>query len=133
MTERKKSFSFPSSNTGTLAGNIKTILFALLAIYCLIFIFTLIASTIIYFSNIEENFLTPIGILINVIPLLAGGYIAAKLGQNKGLIRGLTVGAVFLILMLLINLTGHRDLGAFWGHCIYGLLASAIGGVFGVR
>lgn len=133
MTEKKKSFALPHSNSGTLAGNLKTILFSLLAIYCLIFLFTLIAGAIIFFSNIEETFLAPIGILINVIPLLAGGYLAAKLGQNKGLVRGLTVGAVFLVLMLLINLSGHRDLGAFWGHCIYGLLASAIGGVFGVR
>ncbi|MCL1873590.1 MAG: TIGR04086 family membrane protein [Clostridiales bacterium] len=133
MTEKKKSFDLPHNSSGTLAGNIKTLLFALLAIYCLIFIFTLIAGAIIFFSNIEETFLVPIGILINVIPLLAGGYLAAKMGQNKGLVRGLAVGAVFLVLMLLINLTGHRDLGAFWGHCIYGLLASAIGGVFGVR
>ncbi len=87
-------------------------------------------SALIYFSDLPEQSLYLIAVIVNLIAMFGGGFLAGRKGQNKGLWRGLSVGVIMLLIMLFTGNLGLEQMAAKAGYC---LPAAALGGVFGIR
>ncbi|MEG1501221.1 MAG: TIGR04086 family membrane protein [Clostridiales bacterium] len=108
-------------------------IYGLLIVLLLIAVLSLAFSTIIQLTPLSESYLRPAGVIISVIALFIGGYIAGRKGQNMGLLRGLIIGILyFLVLSLLAWKSGLNPLMLF-SKAGYIMLSAAIGGVCGIK
>ncbi len=87
-------------------------------------------SALIYFSDLPEQSLYLIAVIINLIAMFGGGFLAGRKGENKGLWRGLSIGIIMLLIMLFTGNLGMEQIAAKAGYC---LPAAALGGVFGIK
>ena len=101
--------------------------------YVLLIILAVLASGVIYFGNLDEVFLKPAGTAIAIAALFYGGFSAGRQSKSRGLFFGLLVGALFCLTVILLMLISKSPVSfaPLKGLCY--LLASAAGGVFGVR
>lgn len=113
-------------NIQGIAGTIYGLLAAIIALLLLSFI----GSSVIYFSSLPESSLYVTAVIVNIISLFAGGYIAGRKGKSRGLMRGLIVGVAVLLLMVLFGSVPLSQLALKAGYC---LPAAALGGVCGVK
>ena len=118
-----------------LPGGAGPILRGLVVSYLLVAILSLIAGLLFYFTPLSEMWMHPIGAGITTIALFFGGRVAAKAAGNKGLIHGLTIGIIFILITIIMSLFSSHDisLSSLALKSAYALLASAIGGISGVK
>jgi putative membrane protein (TIGR04086 family) len=94
-----------------------------------------LASVLVYFTGLQETVLSTLGKAILVISVLTGGCIVSKARGNKGLVRGMSLGLAFFILMLIVTLLA-RPSQIYWQGFLYNLLAcllaGGIGGILGI-
>jgi len=81
------------TNRSLILDVIKGVVFSLVISMVLIILFAII----IRFANIPDSLIMPINQIIKVISILFGSIIALK-GSNKGLIKGVLIGAIYAIL-----------------------------------
>ena len=92
-------------------------------------VLSLTAAAVVYFSPLNEEMLKPAALFIEGVMMLSGGFMAAKSSGRRGLIMGAVIGLVMLVLVLLIG----PPQGNLLGQILVCLLCALTGGVLGVR
>jgi len=90
---------------------------------------------VIYYSSLEETLLAPLGKLVLIASVFYAGCYASKTYGNKGLIRGITMGVLFFILLIIASLIFHAApirLSNFFATLATCIGAGAIGGILGI-
>jgi len=116
-----------------LPGGIKPVILGLAVTYLVVAILSVITGLLFYFTPLSEIWIHPIGAGITTLALFFGGRTAAKCAGNKGLLRGLTIGILFIIITLIMSLSPDMSWSSLALKSAYALLASAVGGISGVR
>lgn len=93
-----------------------------------------ISGLVLYFTSLPETLTGPLSNVILVLSIFAGsGYVSYKRG-NKGLMRGLSFGMTFFIVMLALSLVMSEPVTTM--ACLRGLgftvTTGLLGGVLGV-
>ena len=118
-----------------MKGNLSIELKGLARALVISLVLSLIAAPIIYYSGLKETLLAPLGKLILIISIFLGGSYVSKTHGTKGLIRGITVGTVFFMLISILTLIVNPSLVCFKG-IIYTLLicliSGSLGGILGI-
>lgn len=98
-------------------------------------ILCLLSAAVVYFSGLSEALLTSLGKIILIIGVFCGSCYVTKEYGSKGLVRGLSMGIMFFILMLIATLIFNSSLISFKTF-LYTLLiclaSGALGGIFGI-
>ncbi len=111
----------------------KALFYGLISAFLCILILTMIFTSFIYFFNVSEFYLQPASLVISVLSLFLGGYIASHTAGQRGLIHGILLAILFFLLSYLIGMI------APWGSMQSILkiascaLASCLGGICGVK
>lgn len=95
----------------------------------------LITALVIYCSGIEETLLNPLGKLILIVSVFWGGCYVSKAYGTKGMIRGMSLGLMFFIILLIITLlcaSSHIGLKSFLYSLGLCLAAGGLGGILGI-
>ena len=108
-------------------------LYGLLAALIILGLLTLIFSAVVYFTELSEALLRPGGIVISVLALLCGGFIAGRKGQNQGIWRGLSLGLLYLLILYLVAAASGNGGQILLPKAGYIILAAVIGGICGVK
>ncbi len=90
---------------------------------------------LLYYSGLKESLQTPLAKLILITTVFYAGCYASKSYGNKGLIRGITMGVLFFILLLIASLIFHAspiNLASFFTSLAISVGAGAIGGILGI-
>lgn len=99
------------------------------------FILSILVAVIIYFTGIKETWLASMGKIILTIAVFGAATYVTKYHGNKGLVRGLTMGVIFFILMLIATLIFHQttiSLSSFFYSLAICLIAGSLGGILGI-
>jgi putative membrane protein (TIGR04086 family) len=95
----------------------------------------LITALIIYFSGLQETLLNPLGKLILIVSVFWGGCYVSRSHGTKGMIRGMSMGLVFFIIMLIATLSfapSQIDIQSFLYTLMLCLVAGGLGGILGI-
>ena len=110
-----------------LQGLFKSLLFGMIA--------CIVASVIIYFSALEETLTGTIGRLILIASVFYAACYVSKSYGSKGLIRGLTMGVSFYIVLLIASLifqVSGIDIQTYLLNLLICLGAGSFGGILGI-
>ena len=100
----------PVQNTGN--ENLKGIAKGVLISICTTIIACLIFAVILTYTNISEDTITPVIIMITAISIFIGSTIGNAKIQKNGLVNGAGVGFIYIIAIYLISsiINGHFTL-----------------------
>lgn len=110
-----------------LQGLFRSLLFGVIA--------CIVASVVIYLSGIEETLTGTIGRLILIGSVFYAACYVSKSYGSKGLIRGLTMGVVFYIVLLIASLIFQEsriDIQSYLLNLLICLGSGAFGGILGI-
>jgi putative membrane protein (TIGR04086 family) len=95
----------------------------------------IITASIVYLSPLKETLLGPLANAILIISVFYGGCSISKAYGSKGLIRGLSFGLAFFIIMLITSFVLDPDLISLKSF-IYNILictvSGGLGGIIGI-
>lgn len=95
----------------------------------------LTSATIVYYSGLKETILPVLGNVIIIISVFWAGCYVSRQHGSKGLVRGVTMGVVFFVLMLIATYIFHPSLisfKAFMQSLAICLISGALGGIMGI-
>ena len=95
----------------------------------------LISAFVIYFSSLSEELLPALGKGILILSIFLAACQVSKHYGSKGLIRGLSIGMVFFIIMLVATFIFNPSLIAlktFVYTLLLCLMAGGLGGILGI-
>lgn len=95
----------------------------------------LAAATIVYFTGIRETLLSTLGRLILIITVFGAGCSVSRQYGSKGLVRGMTIGLAFFILMLIGTVGVYPELitfKSFLSILAITVTAGGLGGILGI-
>ena len=95
----------------------------------LIFILSLPSAAVVYFSNLAENTLTIISLIIQAVAIFIGSVFAARYNRQKGMLIGLATAGIVLLLCITTGSESNNIMPSI--SCC--LPASIIGGIIGVN
>jgi putative membrane protein (TIGR04086 family) len=110
-----------------LQGLLKSLLLGIIA--------CLATAVVLYFSAVEETSAELIGRLIIIGSVFYAGCYVSKSYGNKGLIRGITMGIIYYIVLLMASLifqVSRIDIQSYLINLLICLAAGAVGGIFGI-
>ena len=87
------------SENKNLISIIKGVTISLIATFILLIIF----AAILTYTNIQENTIAPIVIIITAVSLLIGSTIGNRKIQKNGLLNGAMVGLIYILFLYLIS------------------------------
>lgn len=94
-----------------------------------------LAAALVYFTGLKETILNPLGKAVLVSSVFTGGCIVSKAYGNKGLVRGISLGIMFFILMLITTLIAspaHIYLKGFLYTLTACIVSGGLGGILGI-
>lgn len=94
-----------------------------------------VLAGIVYYSNLTEALLAPLGKLVLIASVFYAGCYSSKSYGNKGLIRGITMGVLIFIVLIIASLIFHAvpiSFASFFTVLAICVGAGAIGGIFGI-
>jgi putative membrane protein (TIGR04086 family) len=94
-----------------------------------------LASTVVYYTGLKETLLNPLAKLVLVISVFSGSCVVSRTYGNKGLVRGVSLGIMFFILMLIITLISspsHIDIKGFLYTLTACIVSGGLGGILGI-
>ena len=105
------------------------------------FAFTLISLTIfsalLTYTSLSENLIQPVIISVTGISILAGSFFATRKVGKNGILKGITVGLIYIVLIYFISsIVNKGDFSLNLGSIIMvlaGIICGAIGGIIGVN
>lgn len=92
------------------------------------FILLIIFSIILTYTNISENTITPVIIILTAISILIGSSIGNLKMKKNGILNGGSVGAIYIIILYLIS----SLLNWKFGINLQSVIMIAVGIVFGI-
>lgn len=114
--------------------NMKAILKGIIISIILTLILLFIFATILTYTNISENTIPAVIIIITATSLLIGCSIASR--RKNGLINGGMIGAIYLIIIYIISSISEGNFGMNFKSIIMiisGILFGILGGIVGVN
>ncbi|MCF6138072.1 TIGR04086 family membrane protein [Pseudalkalibacillus berkeleyi] len=109
--------------------------FGLVVVLTIIMCSSFLLSLLLRFSSMTEHSITWIILGLSVLALFIGGMVSGKKGKEKGWLLGSGTGALFSIVVFLVQYLGyqvHFDPEQYLYHLGY-LLVATLGGVMGVN
>ena len=105
------------------------------------FAFTLISLTIfsalLTYTSLSESLIQPVVISVTGISILAGSFFATRKVGKNGILKGITVGLIYIVLIYFISsIVNKGDFSLNLGSIIMvlaGIICGAIGGIIGVN
>ncbi|MGR6835846.1 TIGR04086 family membrane protein [Syntrophomonas erecta] len=94
----------------------------------------LVSGIVVYYSGLQETLLPSLGKIILIISVFwAGCYVSRNYG-SKGLVRGISMGIIFFILMLIASLAFNSSISFknFLFTMIICVISGALGGILGI-
>jgi putative membrane protein (TIGR04086 family) len=110
-----------------LQGLFRSLLFGMIA--------CIVASVVVYFSGIAETSTGIIGRLILIASVFYAACYVSKSYGSKGLIRGLTMGVMFYIVLLIASLifqVSRIDIQSYLLNLLICLGSGSLGGILGI-
>jgi len=105
----------------------------------IIFTFTslTIFSILLTYTNLSENLIQPVVISITGMSILAGSFLVTRKIKKNGIIKGITVGIIYIMLIYLVssivnNLNFKLNIESIVMISI-GIICGAVGGFIGVN
>jgi len=98
-------------------------------------LFCTLVSVAIYYTGLKETLINPLSKAVLLISVFSGACYVSKAHGNKGLVRGISMGVAFFILMLittLISYPAHIYLKGFMYTLLACVLSGGIGGILGI-
>ncbi len=98
-------------------------------------VLSLLATVLIYYTGLAETLLAPLGNVIMVISIFWGACHVSKAHGSKGLLRGITIGVAFFILMFIATLILNPtliSLKTFLFTLMLCGISGSLGGILGV-
>jgi putative membrane protein (TIGR04086 family) len=95
----------------------------------------LVSAIIVYYSGLRETLLAPLGKLILIISIFFGGCYVSKTYGSKGLVRGMSTGTMFFLLILIATLVFNPavvSLKTFFYTLIICIVSGGLGGILGI-
>lgn len=92
------------------------------------FILLIIFSILLTYTNISENTITPVIIIVTAISILIGSSIGNLKMQKNGILNGGAVGGIYIIILYLIS----SLLNWKFGLNLQSIIMIAVGIVFGI-
>ena len=105
-----------------IKGSIVSIVITLIAL----FVFALLLA----YTNMPENMITPVVIVVSSISILIGSIISSRKIRKQGLINGGFVGLVYIITIYLLSSMIQKDFGVNT-YSIIMIVACVLAGCFG--
>lgn len=121
-----------SENNNTIVSIIKGVIIAIVFTLLLLLLFSIFLT----YTNIQENTIAPIIIVVTAISILAGASIATIKIKKNGIINGGMIGGIYMILLYLLSSileTGFSLNMYAIVMIIFAMLAGMIGGIVGVN
>ena len=122
--------------TGTITNNIKNIFkgvgIALLTTIILLLIYSLVLT----YTNVSENTITPVIIVITATCILLGSSIENMKIRKNGLLNGGAIGGIYILLLYLISSIWNWKFALNIQSLIMilaGIIFGVIGGIIGVN
>ena len=100
------------------------------------FIFLLILSIVLTYSNVSENIINPTIIIITALSILIGSSISNIKIKKNGLINGAIIGGIYIILLYLFSSIFRMDFSLTIQSMIMvitGIVFGILGGIIGVN
>jgi putative membrane protein (TIGR04086 family) len=95
----------------------------------------IVSATVIYYSSLSEALLSPVGKAILIISVFYGGAYVSRAHGSKGLVRGVYMGIMFFLILLIATLIFNHSLISL-KTSLYTLLVCAgsggLGGILGI-
>lgn len=108
----------------------------LMASFCFTLVLFFLFATILRFTNVSDDIIPEIVLLISVLSILCGAAICTKNASNQGWLWGSSIGGAYALILYVISsltLTGFsfplNTLFLMGGYIIIG----AIGGIIGIN
>lgn len=95
----------------------------------------LVTAAVVYFSGIRETLLPTLGKLIIILTVFGAGCSVSRHYGSKGLVRGMTMGIAFFILMLIATIGLRPELisfKSFLSMLAITVTAGGLGGILGI-
>jgi len=111
---------------------IKGVLISLLSTIILLFIF----SAILTYTNLSENFISPVIIILTGISIFIGSSISSIKIKKNGLFNGALIGGIYLIFIYILSSTINMQFAIHFETIILiiaGMFCGIIGGIMGVN
>lgn len=104
-------------------------------------LFTLICltffSALLTYTNLSESLIQPVVISVTGISILAGSFYATRKMNKNGIIKGISVGLIYILLIYVISsVVNGGNFAITIGSVIMilvGILCGAIGGIIGIN
>ncbi len=99
------------------------------------FILSVLIAVIIYFTGLKETLLASLGKIILTISVFWAGSYVSKFHGSKGLVRGMSMGLVFFIIMLIATIIFNQSvisLSSFFYSLAVCMAAGGLGGILGI-
>ncbi|MDQ0254248.1 putative membrane protein (TIGR04086 family) [Evansella vedderi] len=110
-------------------------LYGILTILVLVIVASLISSTILKFTSLQEGSFTWALLGFSFLAVLCGGFIAGGRSGQKGWLAGALTAVLYTFVIFLVQFLGFNegfDLQQWLVHSGY-VLAAMLGGIFGVN
>lgn len=104
--------------------------------FIITFIFLLILSIVLTYTNVSENIINPTIIIITALSILIGSTISNIKIKKNGLINGAIIGGVYIILLYLFSSTFRMEFSLTLQSVIMmitGATFGILGGIIGVN
>lgn len=95
----------------------------------------LVTAALVYFTGIRETLLPTLGKLIIILTVFGAGCSVSRQYGSKGLVRGMTIGLAFFILMLIATIGLRPELisfKSFFSMLAITITAGGLGGILGI-
>ena len=116
----------------TMKNMLKGVFISLICTIILLFIFSIILT----YTNVSENTITPVIIVVTAISILLGSSIANMNIKKNGLINGGAIGGIYILILYLISSILNWKFGLNVQSIIMivvGIIFGIIGGIIGVN
>lgn len=98
-------------------------------------ILSILVAILIYFTSLRENLLPILGKIIIAISIFWAATSISSYHGTKGLVRGISTGLTFFILMLIATVMFNKALitmGTFFYNLAICVVAGGLGGILGI-
>ncbi|NLF80423.1 MAG: TIGR04086 family membrane protein [Clostridia bacterium] len=109
---------------------IKCVLYGVGAALLLMLVLSFFAALIVHIGGMLDRSLYICAILVEIIAVFGGAYLAAHLHGSRGLMMGLACGLLVFVLMLIF---GGAGIISPWLKLLYCTIAGMAGGFLGIK
>jgi putative membrane protein, TIGR04086 family len=115
---------------------ITSLLKGILISYCFTMAIFIIYALLITYTDISEDYISPLSLIVTSLSCLASGFAAAKSAKSRGLLWGVLAGGLYMLIMFTLGYTTiptYQLNQKFVISLALALGGGGLGGIFGVN